>query len=256
MVKDFFLINNLLMWQLGLVNLVKCKYCGHENDSDASFCENCGKKINSISNHNINVEKVDNKNFTGTTKLLIVLCVVLVIGVGITAGYILKNNQQTPSVAVNGNAVNSSGNSISESAGFPVSEAPNLGYEILKNNGTISSVTYGGVKLDKNQCLYILANAVVMLNKGQNGNIPINSYGSAANPAGTVTTADINKNEYVDIATRTISWMDNNKNTPNYVGIVNPGQPDLSPDTTLNLFARVLSDYKSTGQLPESVSIS
>ena len=49
--------------------------------------------------------------------------------------------------------------------------------------------------------------------------------------------------------------MDNYKNAPNYVGITNPGQPDLSPDTTLNMFAKVLSDYKATGQLPPSVSI-
>jgi len=49
--------------------------------------------------------------------------------------------------------------------------------------------------------------------------------------------------------------MDNNGDSPNYVGISNPGQPDLSPDITLNLFAKVLSEYKSTGQLPASVSI-
>ncbi|MTK63205.1 MAG: pseudomurein-binding repeat-containing protein, partial [Methanobacterium sp.] len=206
------------------------------------------------SNGKYNVEK-DDKGFSNLTKVLIAVCIVLVIGVGITAGYLLKNNQQTPTLAVNGSNTNSSGTPVSTANGFPVSEAPNLGYQIMKNKGTISSVTYNGVTLDKNQCLYILAKAVVMLNAGQTGNIPINSYGSAANPAGTVTSATIIKSDYVNIASRTVSWMDNYKNSPNYVGITNPGQPDLSPDTVLNMFAKVLSDYKATGQLPQSVSI-
>lgn len=233
--------------------MVKCTNCGHDNDANAAFCENCGKKINGF-NGNFKVQKTE-PGLSNLTKMLIVVCVVLVIGVGITAGFLLKNNQQTSAVAVNGSNTNSSGSPISKADGFPVSEAPNLGYQIMKNNGTISSVTYNGVTLDKNQCLYILAKAVVMLNENQTGNIPINSYGSAANPAGTVSSANILKSDYVNIASRTVSWMDNNKNTPNYVGITNPGQPDLSPDTTLNLFAKVLSEYKATGQLPPSISI-
>ncbi|UTB32131.1 MAG: pseudomurein-binding repeat-containing protein [Methanobacterium sp. ERen5] len=234
--------------------MVKCKDCGHDNDLNASYCENCGKKINGFSNGNYDDEKTET-GFSNLTKVLIAVCIVLIVGVGITAGYLIKNNQQPPAVAVNGSNTNSSGTPVSKADGFPVSEAPNLGYQIMKNNGTISSVAYNGLTLDKNQCLYILAKAVVMLNAGQTGNIPINSYGSAANPAGTVTSATIIKSDYVNIASRTVSWMDNYKNAPNYVGITNPGQPDLSPDTTLNMFAKVLSDYKATGQLPPSVSI-
>lgn len=234
--------------------MVKCKDCGHDNDLNASYCENCGKKITGISNGNFNVKGEENR-FSNLTKALIVVCIVLVVGVGITAGYLIKNNQQTPAIAVNGSNTNSNASPVSKNDGFPLSETPNLGYQIMKNNGTISSVTYNGVTLDKNQCIYILCKAVVMLNSGQAGNIPINSYGSAANPAGTVTSATIVKSDYVNIASRTVSWMDKYKNTPNYMGITTPGQPDLSPDTTLNLFAKVLSDYKATGQLPQSVSI-
>jgi len=234
--------------------LVKCNNCGHDNDSNASYCENCGNKINGFTTGNLN-NKRNQSGFSNLTKVLIAVCILLVVGVGITAGYLIKNNPQTPSAAVNGSNTNSSGTPISKTDGFPVSEAPNLGYQIMKNNGTISSVTYNGVTLDKNQCLYILGKAIVMLNASQTGNIPINSYGSAANPAGTVTSATITKSDYVNIASRTVSWMESYKNTPNYVGITNPGQPDLSPDTTINLFAKVLSDYKSTGQLPQSVSI-
>lgn len=234
--------------------MVKCKECGHDNDLNASYCENCGKKINGISNGNFDVQG-DEKGFSTLTKVLIGICVVLVVGVGITAGYLIKNNQQTPAVTVNGSSTTSNASTVSKNDGFPLSEAPDLGYQIMKNNGTISSITYNGVTLDKNQCIYILGKALIMLNARQTGYIPINSYGSAANPAGTVTSATIVKSDYVDIASRTVAWMDKYKNTPNYTGITNPGQPDLSPDTTLNLFAKVLSDYKATGQLPQSVSI-
>ena len=146
-------------------------------------------------------------------------------------------------------------NQISEASGFPVSQAPNLAVEISKYNGNLESVDYGSINLTKNQCLYILAKAIVMINNGEQGNITIKSIESPANPYGTVSSATIVKADYVDIASRTYSWIDKNGQTPNYVGITNPGQPDLSPTSTLNLFSKVLSQYSSTGQLPQSVSI-
>lgn len=235
--------------------MVKCTNCGHENDQDATFCENCGSKIGKGYSAGISKDQpVNEEGLAQSTKILIAVCVILVIGVGITAGYLLKNNQQTAAVSLNPSS-NSSNNSISKSSGFPVSEAPNLAYEIIKNNGTVASVNYGTITLDNNQCLYILSKSIVMLDNGQSGNIPINSYGNAANPAGTVTSATITRVEYLDIASRTYTWMDKNGDSPNYVGIINPGQPDLSPSTSLNLFAKILSVYKSTGQLPDSVSI-
>ena len=185
-----------------------------------------------------------------STKILIIVCVVLVIGVGIAAGVLIKNSQQNVQ-----DPANSSMNQISKDSGFPVSQAPYLAVEISKYGGSIENVNYGSITLDKNQCLYILSKAIVMINSGQQGNIPINSFKSAGNPYGTVTSATINKEDYVDIATRTYTWMDNNGQTPNYVGITNPGQPDLSPLTSLNLFSKVLSAYNSTGQLPASVTI-
>lgn len=235
----------------------KCKSCGHENDMDAIFCENCGSKLNNSTLAGGPPKKgpMEEEGMAQSTKILIAVIVILVIGVGIAAGYMIKNTQQTLPVVANQNTSNVSSNQVSKTTGFPVSETPNLASVIQKNNGTIASVTYGTVTLDKNQCLYILAKGIVMINNNQQGSIPINSYGNAANPAGTVTSATIAKADYVNMASRTYAWMDNNGNAPNYVGIVNPGQPDLSPDTTLNLFAKILSNYKNTGQLPGSVTI-
>jgi hypothetical protein len=132
---------------------------------------------------------------------------------------------------------------------------PNLVQSITQSGVSFSNIKFGGVTLDKNQCLYITARAIVMLNKGETGNIPINQYGNPDNPYGTVTTATIMKSDYVNMAQRTYTWMDKNADAPNYGGITNSGQPDLSTYDMLNLYSKVLSEYKNTGQLPASIQI-
>jgi hypothetical protein len=214
-----------------------CPSCGFRNDNDAAYCENCGKQLN----------KQPSSGFSGTAKILIVIIVVLVAALGIIGGSLLKNSQTTPS--------QNNTTQISQANGIPVSETPNLAAEIAKTNGVLSSITYGPVTLDQNQCIYILARAIVLIDQGQGGNIPIKSFGSAPNPYGSVTSATITRSQYVDIANRMYTWMDNNGQTPNFIGISTPGQADLSPTTALNLFSKVLSQYKNTGQLPVSVNL-
>jgi hypothetical protein len=198
---------------------------------------------------------ISKKNgISSNSKILIIVCIVLVIGLGITTGILLKNSQQTPDIATQ-NQDNSNSTQISESTGFPVSEAPNMAEKIYNSNVTLKSITYNSVTLDKNQCIYILAKSIVMINDGNQGNIPLNSFNSADYPEGYITNYVITKSEYVDMARRTYTWMDKNGATPNYVGIKISGQPDLSPDSALKMFAKVLSTYKFEGNLPNSITI-
>jgi hypothetical protein len=214
-----------------------CPHCGYRNDNDAVYCENCGKPL----------KKQPSSGLSGTTKILIVFIVILVAALGIIGGSLLKNSQTTPT--------QNNTTQISQANGIPVSETPNLAAEIAKTNGVLSSITYGPVTLDQNQCIYILARAIVLINQGQGGNIPLKSFGSAPNPYGNINSGTIAKSQYVDIATRMYTWMDSNGQTPNFIGISTPGQADLSPTTALNLFSKVLSQYKNTGQLPASVNL-
>ncbi|HEX3013230.1 MAG TPA: pseudomurein-binding repeat-containing protein, partial [Methanobacterium sp.] len=197
-----------------------CPKCGANNDSDAKYCEKCGTPLNGS-------PKVTEENTSPAVKYLIVICVILVAGLGIAAGYIFQGHP----TASNSNQVQS--NVISQSTGFPLSETPNLAVQISKANGNIASVQYHGVTLDKNQCLYILSKAIVMFNSGETGNIPIDTYGDANEPGGYLSHAYITKSEYVDMADRTYKWMDSNGRSPNHTGIDYSGSPDLSPDTTL-----------------------
>lgn len=218
---------------------MRCSQCGQDNDRDALFCENCGRPLKSKPSDGL----------SGTAKLLIVIIVILVATLGIIGGTLLKNSQTTP------NQTNNTTSQISQANGIPLTEAPNLAGEIAKTNGVLSSITYGSVTLDQNQCIYILARAIVMIDQKQSGNIPLKSFGSAPNPYGNINSGTIAKSQYVDIATRMYTWMDSNGQTPNFIGINTPGQADLSPTTALNLFSKVLSQYKNTGQLPSSVNL-
>ncbi|MGZ7096666.1 MAG: pseudomurein-binding repeat-containing protein, partial [Methanobacterium sp.] len=139
--------------------------------------------------------------------------------------------------------------------GFPVSEVPNLAAEISKSNGNIQSVQYKGVTLDVNQCFYIFSKGIVMINNGEKGYIPIKSVKSADALSGMLSSATLSKSEYVDMAGRTSNWIDTNSQVPNYIGIITPGSQDLSPDLVFKGYMKALTEYKNTGQLPQSVSI-
>ncbi|AXV40455.1 zinc ribbon domain-containing protein [Methanobacterium sp. BAmetb5] len=232
---------------------MKCENCGYDNDADAAFCEQCGAKLPekaAFGRKSTQPEKEESKTINTA---LIVAVVALVVILGIMGGILLKmGSSSTPANTTN---TTPAPETISLATGFPVSQVPGLASEISRVGVGFSTITYQGVTLDKNQCLYILAKGITMINTGQTGNIPINQYKSPDNAYGTVTSATIAQADYLSMAQRTCAWMDNSGQTPNYIGITVSGQPDLSPDSMLNMYAKVLTQYKSTGQLPASVTI-
>ena len=132
-----------------------CPKCGHKNDEDADFCENCGTEIKGTNSAKMLTNKQSEKEgISQSTKILIIACIILVIGVGITAGILIKNSQQSTQ---DQSATNASTNQITNSTGFPLTQASDLAVQISKYNGNFESVTYGSITLDKNQVLYILS---------------------------------------------------------------------------------------------------
>jgi len=174
----------------------------------------------------------------------------LVVVLGLAAGYLLNSN------FIEGTDEKESINQISESSGFPVTEAPALASEISRYDGKISNIQYKGLSLDKNQCLYLMARSITLIDQGEKINIPIRNYAGPANPYGVLSSANVARVNYVDMASRTYIWMDNNGQAPNYTGIYTPGSPDLSSDLTFKLFMKVLTQYKNTGKLPSTVFVS
>lgn len=57
-----------------------CDNCGHKNDADAKFCEKCGSNMKTSA-------------MPTSTKMLIIVVIVLVAGLGFVSGMLLMNNQ-------------------------------------------------------------------------------------------------------------------------------------------------------------------
>lgn len=77
---------------------MKCPYCGYNNDENVNFCNNCGKSL---------IEPIK-KGMETSTKMLIVLCIVLVGGLGIAAGMLMNVNPGNLLTNTSDNATNTS----------------------------------------------------------------------------------------------------------------------------------------------------
>ncbi len=80
---------------------MKCQNCGHENDPDAKFCEKCG----------LNLKKSSRPN---STKILIVIVIFLVAGLGLVSGMMLMKNQANLVSNNTTKTVNNTSNSSSQ----------------------------------------------------------------------------------------------------------------------------------------------
>lgn len=83
-----------------------CKNCGYENDADASFCEKCGVNL-SPSN-----SQKPSKGMSTTNKILIVAVIVLIAGVGISAGALLTSNTPKQPIVNNSTPQNTTSTEI------------------------------------------------------------------------------------------------------------------------------------------------
>ncbi|OEC88478.1 MULTISPECIES: zinc-ribbon domain-containing protein [Methanobacterium] len=84
-----------------------CRKCGAENKKDAKFCKKCGINLNDDS-------KITKENTGSPVKFLIVICFVLVAGLGIAAGNIFHD----PGVTSNSSGTNQQSNSSTDDAGI------------------------------------------------------------------------------------------------------------------------------------------
>jgi len=99
-----------------------CPKCGHKNDSDATFCENCGANLKTSFSKGFPRESIKNESgMNKSTKILIVVCVILVAGLGITSGALMEMNKVGTAPVTNTSSVSQSRNPTSSNG--PVSNA-------------------------------------------------------------------------------------------------------------------------------------
>ena len=111
--------------------MVKCQNCGHENELDANFCEKCGANLKSTLNTRNHPIDPDKTGMNTSTKLLIIACIILVAGLGLTAGALIQMNKVGTVPGTNNSSVSQSTNSTESNV--PSSSAQYKSF----NNGVI-----------------------------------------------------------------------------------------------------------------------
>ena len=134
-------------------------------------------------------------------------------------------------------------------------DVPNLAQKVSQKNYDFTTIEYEGNEYDEAQCIYIFSEYLLNIDKNKNSSIEIKDIKKASNPSGEDLSQSIDKADYLSIAQRVHSWMDQKDSVPNYVGISGIGAADLSPKMMLKLFTLATLEYSITEELPESVDI-
>ena len=166
------------------------------------------------------------------------------------------NKTQTGQIIMN-NKTNDSNKNQNEGSSFKIKmkDVPNLAKEVADRNYDFSSIDYKGNSYSESQCIYIFSKYVLKINSGDDSAITVKSISKAPNPNADDLSQEISKSDYISMAGRIVSFIDNNNAVPNYVGISSIGPKDLSPDKLLYLYTQIVLNYGVTGDLPESVEI-
>ena len=166
------------------------------------------------------------------------------------------NKTQTGLINMN-NKTNDSNKNQNEGSSFKIKmkDVPNLAKEVADRNYDFSSIDYKGNSYSESQCIYIFSKYVLKIDSGDDSAITVRSISKAPNPNAEDLSQEISKKDYISMAGRIVSFIDNNNAVPNYVGISSIGPRDLSPDKLLYLYSQIVLNYGVTGDLPESVEI-
>ena len=97
--------------------MVRCRNCGHINDGDATFCETCGSDLTTtISSRTTLGESIKREeSMDKSTKILIIVVVILVAGLGVAGGFIIQSNLASTKENVLINQTNASTNNSTPS---------------------------------------------------------------------------------------------------------------------------------------------
>ena len=134
-------------------------------------------------------------------------------------------------------------------------DVPNLAQKVSQKNYDFTTIEYEGNEYDEAQCIYIFSEYLLNIDKNKNTSIEVKDVKKASNPSGEDLSQSIDKADYLSIAQRVHSWMDQKDSVPNYVGISGIGAADLSPKMMLKLFTLATLEYSISEELPESVDI-
>lgn len=130
------------------------------------------------------------------------------------------------------------------------SDLPAFADAVLSQPDNWSAMNFNGMVISKPQALYILSTAV---SQNSSDDISVGVILQADKSNGVVDSGSINQTEYMDMSHRVSQGIiDKGDKCPDYAGIRVKGEPDISYEKLVNLFAMVLSkDYPKTVNVSE-----
>ena len=125
----------------------------------------------------------------------------------------------------------------------------------VKEKGVLpGSITVNGKTCTYAQFMYLACEVILGLNNGQtSGELSVPTTKEPANPSETLTSGTFQKAELIDLAGRSIKFMDNNGGLAANYMITSLG--NMHHHNAVYLYARMLSYYAANGTLPTSMSV-
>ena len=115
-----------------------------------------------------------------------------------------------------------------------------------------STVSVGGVSYSTAEFLYMMAKATVLINSGKTSTQVLPVSASAPSNSNGDATGKLYTSDYVDVASRLVSFIPSNGQAPNYATST---LGNIKYEELVDSFARILAYYKSNSQLPNYVEI-
>lgn len=112
-------------------------------------------------------------------------------------------------------------------------------------------LTLCGEKLSMSDFLYLLAKSIVNTNSGNSADITAKDVKDPTSPSGSVTSGQLSKTNYMDLAKRVISFIESNNRAPNY-GSSSLG--NIKFQTMIYGFAKIVDFFGTNNRLPNYVT--
>lgn len=115
-----------------------------------------------------------------------------------------------------------------------------------------NSITVNGKQIKAASFLNLLVQATTKLNSGSTASISIKSVSEPLSPSGTIKSGTIKKSEYLSIANRIITFINNNGRAPNFA---TTSLGKMSYSKLIHMFSKIMNYYKSNNRLPNYVTL-
>lgn len=120
------------------------------------------------------------------------------------------------------------------------------------NHKLPDSVNISGSPVSMSQFLELSTTAVLNINSNSNEQITLGNYSNPSAPSENVTSRNINKTEYLDIAKRVKSYMDSNGRASNYATQTSTGST-IRFESLVYMYSKILNSYNTNKVLPDRI---